>query len=108
MIDIDCALGPLEIGETRLLRISGDGPFEVRIGYFVSDPPPLGLQPGPTPGSQTVAQGEAVGITADPEFWSKHRGGLQIDIEDASGARRRLHINVRPASRNHLAGIVRA
>lgn len=99
MIDVDCDQTPLAVGETRVLRVSGDAPFTVSVGRFVSDRRPLGLQAELETPSRTIADSEPLAITADEEFWSSHQGGLQIDIADAVGSRRRLHINVRPRSK---------
>jgi hypothetical protein len=107
-MDVDCAVDPIEVGETRILRVSGKAPFSVTIGRFVTDPPPLGLRPQLEASVESLGSSEAFEIRADPQFWSQHRGALQIDITDAGGARRRVHINVRPMSRGAMAGLSRA
>ena len=108
MIDVDCDQTPLAVGETRVLRITGDAPFTVRVGRFVSDRHPVGLQQEPESPARTIGADEPLPITADEEFWSDHQGGLQIDITDAQGSRRRLHINVRPRSKGLGHVMVRA
>ncbi len=108
MIDVDCDQTPLAVGETRVLRVTGDAPFTVCVGRFVSDRRPLGLQPEPESAPRTIGSDEPLPITADEDFWSDHQGGLQIDITDAHGSRRRLHINVRPRSKGFGPVMVRA
>jgi hypothetical protein len=105
MIDVVCSLNPLSVGESRTLQVSGNGPFTVKVGCFVTDPSPLGLQDY---SSQTVEAHESFQVKADADFWNTHKGGLQIDITDATGARRRLHFNVQAAARSFSKGLVRA
>lgn len=100
MIDVVCAHNPLAVGENRILRLAGNGPFAVKIGCFVTDPPPLGLREQTT---QTVEANGSFEVKADQEFWTQHKGGLQVDIEDATGARRRVHFNVQPPVRSLFA-----
>lgn len=99
-MDVDCTVDPMDVGETRILRVSGKAPFSVTIGRFVTDPPPLGLRPQLESSVEALGQQEAFEVRADPQFWSQHSGALQIDIADAGGAKRRVHINVRPMSRS--------
>jgi hypothetical protein len=99
MIDVDCDQTPLTVGETRMLRVTGDAPFAVSISPFVSDRRSMPFQSGLDTVSKSIEDGEPMEITADEGFWSSHQGGLQIDIADAVGSRRRLHINVRPKSK---------
>lgn len=103
MIDVVCDHSPLAVGETRVLHISGNGPFTVKVGFFVTDPPPLGIQEH---SSDTVQNGQPFEIKALEEFWSKHKGSLQVDVIDATGSRRRLHFNVQPASKSFAGGVV--
>jgi|GEM_PF-3035612 len=108
MIDVDCDQTPLAVGETRILRVTGDAPFTISVGRFVSDRRPLGLQPELETATRSIGDNEPLPITADEDFWSTHQGGLQIDIADAVGSRRRLHINVRPKSKGLGPVMVRA
>ena len=105
MIDVICAHGPMSVGESRVLQVAGDGPFTVKVGFFVTEPAPLGLQEHAT---QTVEAYEDFKVTADTDFWSQRKGGIQIDLVDAKGAKRRVHFNIQPAARSLTSGIVRA
>ena len=104
MIDVICALDPMAVGESRVLQVAGNGPFTVKVGYFVTEPP-TGLQEHST---LTVESYQDFAVTADEDFWSHRKGGLQIDITDAKGAKRRVHFNLQPAARTLTGGVVRA
>ena len=107
MIDVDYHAGPMELDEKRTIRISGDGPFNVAVSVFVSDPPPPGVRPWDASPNHTLNENEPLEIVADEDFWSRHTGGFQIDIVDSVGAKRRLHINVRPPTRGIFGSSVR-
>ena len=103
MIDVICAHDPMSVGETRVLQVAGNAPFTVRVGYFVTDPA-QGLQEHET---LTVDSYQDFNVTADADFWAQRKGGLQVDITDAKGGKRRVHFNVQPASRGLTSAVVR-
>ncbi len=98
MIDLDFATGPMELGETRILRASGDAPFNITISCFVSDPPPRGFRPCEQCAVHTLAENQALKIVADETFWSDKTGGLLIDISDSVGVRHHVRIAIGTAS----------
>jgi hypothetical protein len=105
MIDVVCDQNPLAVGEHRKVQVSGNGPFSVKIGHFVTDPAPLGLH---EQSNHTVQSDEAFELKADTEFWTQRKGGIQVDITDAKGARRRLHFNIQPTPRPLSNNLTRA
>ena len=105
MIDVVCDYSPLSIGELRKVQLSGNGPFAVKVGHFVTDPPPLGLHDR---SSHNVPSDETFEVSADEDFWQHRKGGLQIDITDAKGAKRRVHFNVQKATKGLSSSVTRA
>lgn len=104
MIDVICAHDPMSVGETRILQVAGNGPFTVRVGFFVTDPAPVGLHEQET---LSVESYEDFKVTAGEEFWGQRKGGIQIDLTDAKGGKRRVHFNVQPATRGLTSAVVR-
>ena len=97
MIDIDFQPNPMELGETRVLRVvSGTAPYNVHVSCFVSTPECLGVHPWKTASEMRVSNDEPFEIKADENFWANKKGGFQIEVADASRQRRLIHINVRP------------
>ena len=94
----------MSVGESRILQVAGNGPFTVKVGFFVTDPAPVGLNEQTT---LTVDSYQDFEVKADEEFWSQRKGGVQIDIVDAKGAKRRVHFNIQPASRSLSSAVVR-
>ena len=81
MIDVICAHDPMSVGESRILQVAGNGPFTVKVGFFVTDPAPVGLNEQTT---LTVDSYQDFEVKADEEFWSQRKGGVQIDIVEAA------------------------
>ena len=104
MIDIQFQPAPMEIGETRALKVvTGHAPFTVKVSRFVNQPRLIGTQPCEQYPVCSLNENEPFEIKADQNLWNKINGGFQIDIADARGERRRIHINVRPRNRSLFA-----
>jgi hypothetical protein len=107
MIDIDYQPSPMELGETRVLRVvSGHAPYKVSVSSFVSSPQCLGVRPWEAMPERSISEGESFEIKADERFWASKKGGFQIEIADASHQRRLVHINVRPRESAHSFRLV--
>ena len=109
MIDIDFQPTPMELGETRVVRVvSGKAPYKVHVSCFVNTPQCLGVLPWEGSPEMRVSDDQPFEIKADEKFWANKKGGFQIEVADASQQRRLIHINVRPreSARSRLVSTV--
>ena len=67
------ASGPIRGGESRILVLSGDGPFQVTVSCFVDDPPP-GFRPCAACGKSVVEALSQFRIHCDEKMWREKKG----------------------------------
>jgi len=107
MIDIDFQPNPMELGETRTLRVvSGKAPYKVHVSCFVNTPRCQGVYPLEAAPDLQISEDQPFEIKADEHFWADKKGGFEIEIADAAQQRRKIHINVRPRDSFRLVSTV--
>lgn len=75
---------PLIVGESKKVKIIGDGPFKVIVSCFVDNPPPAGFKPCAACGDFKVEPGVVFEIDANSDFWKKNKGNLQVVVTDCN------------------------
>jgi hypothetical protein len=81
----------------------GEGPFHVSATAIL----PSAWLKGYQPLGDITPPKNVVHVTAEKSFWDSKAGILEIDVEDAAGAHRRLFVNVRPPGQTPVQPVLR-
>jgi hypothetical protein len=96
MMRLNLDQSPLQVGEGRSLRISGDGPFLVSTACFIDNPPPPGFRGCAECRTVEIQPGESIDVLASRDFWQGKRGYILVTCRDSSGDVREIKLLVVP------------
>ena len=97
MIDlVQFDFSPMATGEVRTLIVDGDGPFEITLSCFVSEPAPTSYRTCDECRVDTIEARRPYTFRAPLAFRDRWKGHLELTIRDLFGAAKVLRVDVFP------------